>query len=153
MSRFLSMIVVAGACLSLGGCAHEQAPAGFAWSFQENPGEGVKLAYGQPRSDNVLLMMTCEPGSARVQLSALSGAGGEAIVLTTGEGRDRFEGEASVFGGAPLVEAEAVADARSLRAFARTGDLALMDGRRRIDVAAAPAEQAGVKRFFRACRA
>lgn len=145
MSRLISLAAVTAACLSMGGCAH-QGETGFAWSFHQNPSEGVKLAYGQPHSDNVLLMMTCEPGSGRVMLSAVSGQ--DHIELAANKARDRFAGEPGVFG---TVEAEAKAGAPSLATFARTGDLALVEGNRRIALAAAP--QGDVQRFFGACEA
>lgn len=152
MSRILSLIAVAAAAMSLGGCVHQKAE-GFSWSFQQNPDEGVKLAYGQPQSDNVLLMMTCAPGSGQVMLSAIGGR--DDIVLAAGKDRDRFDGRAapSAFGTGHLVEAQAHTAAPSLRTFARTGELAMMEGRRRIDLAAEPQERAGVQRFFRTCRA
>ena len=155
MSRLLSLAAVA-ATLSIGGCAHQDAAEAdrFAWIYQENEYEGAKLAYGAPNTDDVLLMMICEPGSGQVQLSAMSGAGGDAIVLSSRNDQDRFAGHAgpSVFGGAWLIEAEARTAATSLRGFARTGDLALMEGRRKINVAAEPGERAQVTRFFEACR-
>lgn len=155
MSRPITLAVVAAACMSLGGCAHrgDTAP-GFAWSFQQNPDEGVKLAYGQPHSDNVLLMMTCEPGSGRVLLSAMSGQARDHIDLAARGARERISGHSApnLFGG-HIVEGEASAATPSLAAFARTGDLAMMEGRRRIALAAAPVERADVQRFFSACLA
>jgi len=63
----LSLIAV----LSLGACAHQPAPSalpGMSWSLMNVEGEGAKLAFGAPNSDNVALMLVCEPGSGRVEV-------------------------------------------------------------------------------------
>jgi hypothetical protein len=150
MSRILSIIAFAAA---LGGCAHEADAPGYAWSYQHSGGEGVKLAYGAPSSDDVLLMMTCAPHSGRVLLSAITEGAQNDIVLASGSGRDRFTGAAmpSELGGA-LVEAEARAASPSLDRFARTGDLSMMAGAQKVSLAANGAERAGVQQFFEACR-
>jgi len=156
MSRIPSTILaLSAAALALAACAHETTSASnYAWSYQQNEYEGAKLAYGAPSSDDVLLMMTCAPHSGRVQLSAITDAAQNDIVLTSGKGRDRFTGAAapSEFGGA-IVEAEAQARAPSLDRFARTGDLAMMAGAQKVSLAASGAAHAGVKQFFETCRA
>lgn len=151
MSRLLSMMAIAAAGLALTGCAHQETSPNLNWTFQADSGDGAKLAYGQPQSDNVVLMMTCEPGVGQVVLSTPSASLDNAVIL----GRDRFEGRAipDALSGGQIVEATASAAAPSLDAFARTGDLTLVEGGRRFDLTAAPREQDGVKRFFESCRA
>jgi hypothetical protein len=153
MSRISLIFAVAATAFSLAACAHEDAAPGYAWSYQQDEYEGAKLAYGAPSSDDVLLMMTCAPGSGKVLLSALTEEAQNDIVLTSGSGRDRFAGAAmpSEIGGA-LVEAEVTAKAASLNHFAETGELAMMAGTETVSLAASGEEQAGVKRFFEACQ-
>jgi hypothetical protein len=153
MSRIPLIFAVAATAFSLGACAHEDGVEGYAWSYQQDEYEGAKLAYGAPSSDDVLLMMTCAPGSGTVLLSALAEEAQNDIVLTSGSDKDRFAGAAmpSEIGGA-LVEAKAQAKAASLDHFAQTGELAMMAGTEKVSLAASGEEQAGVKRFFEACR-
>jgi hypothetical protein len=154
MSRMLSIIALTAAGLALGGCAHEASAPGYAWSYQQSEGEGVKLAYGAPASDDILLMMTCAPHSGRVRLSAVTEAAQNDIVLASGKGRERFVGAAmpSELGGA-LVEAEAQAASPALARFAQTGDLAMMAGAQRVSLNAAGTERADVRQFFQSCQA
>lgn len=150
MSRSLSVLFVLAAGLCA--CAQPTAP-GYAWSYQQDEHEGAKLAYGAPSSDDVVLMMTCAPGSGRVLLSAISEGSRNDIVLASAGGRDRFTGATapSELGGA-LVEAEAPASARALDGFARTGDLAMMAGGEQVSLAAGHGEREGVAEFFEICR-
>jgi pilus assembly protein CpaE len=48
----------------------------MAWSLTDAEGEGAKLAFGQPQTDNVLLMLTCQPrsGVVRVSMAAPEGS-------------------------------------------------------------------------------
>jgi len=152
MSRILSIVALAAAGFALSGCAHEAAAAGYAWSYQQSAGEGVKLAYGAPASDDVLLMMTCAPHSGRVLLSAVTDGTQEEIVLASGGGHDRFTGAAmpSELGGA-LVEAEVQAGSATLDGFARTGELSMTAGEETVSLAASGADRADVKEFFETC--
>lgn len=153
MSRIRSTLTIIAAGAALCGCATDGRAGSYAWSYQQVEGEGEKLAYGAPNSDDVLLMMTCEPGSGRVLLSALAEAPQSDIVLASGAGQDRFPGEAmdSELGGM-IVEAQAAARATSLRGFAETGRLSMMAGDHKVSLDAG-AERADVQRFFQACRA
>ena len=58
MVRLFSFSILAAMLgLALGSCATQPPQSsGFAWNYQPDQGEGVKLAYGQPQSDAVLLM-------------------------------------------------------------------------------------------------
>jgi len=151
MSRSLSIAAVIAAIV-VGGCSAQSAP-GYVWSYQRDEHEGAKLAYGVPFSDDVLLMMTCAPGSGQVRLSALTERTQEEIVLTSAGARDRFSGEIapSELGGL-LLEAQVKASARSLDGFARTGKLFMSASGETVSLAAGPDERAGVTRFFEVCR-
>lgn len=156
--RRRASLSLAAACL-LAACAHQGAPgpvAGMAWSLQHSEGEGAKLAFGQPASDNVLLMMTCQPRSNQVlvSMSAAQGAG-ETLELISGDVRNRLRGElAPAMGeGSVLVEAQTPADTAALSRFARTGELTIAEGGRRAQLPVRKEEKPVVADFFAACRA
>jgi hypothetical protein len=144
---------IAACVLALAGCSAQAAPD-YGWSFQQDEHEGAKLAYGAPSSDDVVLMMTCAPGSGHVLLSAVTERTREEIVLASGGARDRFSGELlpSELGGL-LLEAKAQAEARSLTGFARTGKLSMAANGETISLAAHGEEREGVSQFFETCRA
>jgi hypothetical protein len=68
--RRRAALSLAAVCL-LSACAHQAPPAampGMAWSLNNVEGEGAKLAFGAPNSDNVALMLVCQPGSGRIEV-------------------------------------------------------------------------------------
>lgn len=156
MSRILAAMGIVSA-LALGSCMTAQQPAvsdGLAWSFQDNEGEGPKLAYGAPASDHVVLMMTCEPGTERVSLSLLGGSPQAGLVLASGDSKTKFGGEAvaSPFAG-HMIEADANLSAPPLARFQKTGDLTLIERGRSVELDAKGSERRDVSQFFEACRA
>ncbi len=154
MHRFLA-ISGALAALALGSCVSHQATLtdGFAWTYQHNEGEGPKLTYGAPMSDNVVLMMLCEqPGVANVSLLGGSPQGG--LILTSGGQPTRFGGDMVAAPGlGHMIETSARLDSRPLARFQRTGDLTLVDRGRKVEIDAKGGERRQVARFFEACRA
>jgi len=142
------------ACAALGSCVHQGADVtGFAWSYQDNPGEGPKLAYGAPASDNIVLMMTCDPEAATVNLSLLGGSPARNLTLASGSHKADFRGEAVPGPGAVgMIEASADLGARPLARFAETGKLSVIDRGRTAKLDASREDRAGVQRFFEACR-
>ena len=153
MSRMLA-IIAAMACAGLGSCVSSPAAPGFAWSYQNNAGEGPKLAYGAPASDNVVLMMTCEPGAQRVDVSLMGGSPQGGLTLTSGAARQTLNGAliASPDTG-QMIQGSAHAASPALAGFARTGDLSMIDRGRTVNLDATPMDRASVTRFFAACRA
>jgi len=154
MIRFLA-ICSALAALALGSCVSQQATLtdGLAWSYQNNEGEGPKLTYGAPMSDNVVMMMTCEqPGVATVSLLGGSPQGG--LILASNGKPTRFGGQ---FVAAPgmghMIETSAALDSQPLARFQRTGDLTLVDRGRTVEIDAKGNERKQVMRFFEACEA
>lgn len=156
MSRKLFIAFIAAASAALGGCASAgPAPSPYAWSYQQVEGEGEKLAYGAPNSDDVVMMMTCEPGSGRVIMSALVEEMRDELVLASG-GEERSYpaiGGTSELDGGAIVEAEGFADKPVLTRFARTGELAILGGSKRIELAAQGGDQSSIGRFFERCQA
>ncbi|WP_309088330.1 hypothetical protein [Phenylobacterium sp.] len=145
------------AAMSLAACAHPVAPVptgpDMAWSLNHAEGEGAKLAYGQPQTDNVLLMLTCEPrsGAVRVSMSAPDGGGGKALRLSSGGRSAKLAGQAapSGLGDGLLIEAEARADDPVLARFAQSGELAVAVGARWTKL---PADPDKSRRFVESCR-
>jgi hypothetical protein len=154
--RFSFSILFAMLGMTLGSCATQPVSSGgFAWNYQKNDGEGVKLAYGAPQSDAVLLMMSCRPDSNRVQVSMLGGSAREGVVLVSNGARDSFGGQAQTdpMSGGQIVQVNVPANAPSLTQFARTGKLTLIDRGRSVQLSAQGGEKAGVSRFFSECGA
>lgn len=152
MYRAVIAATLAGFALS--GCATTPVagPQDFAWSYADNPGEGAKLAYGRPQSDEVLVMMTCAPG-AQVALSAAS-LGGSRIMLTSGDAKTSLDGVvADSFDGQGYVEASASSRAPALRGFRQSGALTLTSGARTFQMAALDSDKPAVRKFFNACDA
>ena len=152
MYRAIIAATLAGIALS--GCASSpvSAPNDFAWSYADNPGEGAKLAYSRPQSDEVLLMMTCAPGNG-VVLSAAA-MGGAKLMLASGEARTSLDGVVTDgFDGVGFVEATTSSRAPALTEFRRSGDLTLTTGARRFQMAPLGGDKPAVRRFFNACDA
>lgn len=140
-------------------CAHQgpqtAAMPGMAWSLSQSEGEGAKLAYGQPSSDNVLLMMTCRPKSGTVGLSLASPAGAPAIELSSRGKSSRLRATSTTSGlsDGALLEANASAADPVLKAFARSGDLALVENGKRTALPVRAGERGHVSDFLATCRA
>jgi hypothetical protein len=67
---------------TLGACMPVERPGrfGMVWGRSETPEEGAKLVLGQPGTDDVRLMMTCQPHSGVVLLTAIGGAQAPAVI-------------------------------------------------------------------------
>ena len=138
--------------LTLAGCASDGSSApGYAWNYMDNPGEGPKLAYGRPDSDDVVMMMACAPRASAVTLTA-TGLKGDEIALASGHTVTRLKAQPSPSDMSDgVLEARTTVDASALSAFRRTGDLELLVADERHSLDAAPADRGQVKAFFKAC--
>lgn len=153
MSRTLAIMAIAISG-GLGSCVAAPAVQGFAWSYQHNEGEGPKLAYGTPASDNVVLMISCEPGSRRVDVSLMGGSPKAGLTLVSGDARQTLRADlVSSPGMGQMIQAVAHPASAPLAGFARTGDLSVVDRGRTVKVDASPVERRGVAKFFKACQA
>lgn len=152
-------IIGLGISCLLASCAHQGQSSfpGMAWSLNHAEGEGAKLAYGQPQSDNVLIMMTCQPRSGRVLVSmnAPLDAPTDAIHLASKRNNSRLAAVATpgMGDGAVYVEAEAPVTDRALASFAKTGDLSVITKGRKAVMPVSGAERGAVDGFFASCRA
>lgn len=152
-------IIGLGISCLLASCAHQGQGSrpGMAWSLNHAEGEGAKLAYGQPQSDNVLIMMTCQPrsGQVLVSMTAPADAPTNAIHLASKGHNSRLAAETApgMGEGAAYVEAKAPVTDPALASFAATGDLAVVANGRRAAMPVSGAERGAVNGFFAACRA
>jgi hypothetical protein len=156
---FASAVAVALAIpLVLGSCMAplqpHPAPGGMTWSLHETREEGVKLAFGAPASDSVVLMMTCLPKSDHVVLSAEVRQPATQLVLASGKSQTRIQAIATPGpGGFQILEARGSTRDRALVAFAATGQLSLIQTDRILPLTASGPARSSVSRFFAACRA
>ncbi|HTK35675.1 MAG TPA: hypothetical protein VL358_10385 [Caulobacteraceae bacterium] len=153
----LGLMLTAGA--GLAGCGHEQktaqlpgaiAPAfGF---FYLDEGPSAKLAYGEPNSDNVGLMLQCARGSRMVEVSdVVRSAPAKTLTLTSAGQSSALATEVQSGEGAPLIVAHVPAAAPALAAFRKSGQMEVSYAGLRYGVAAKPPERPAVERFFAAC--
>lgn len=153
MSRTLAMICLFSA-FGLGSCVSAPEAPGFAWSYQNDAGEGPKLAYGAPASDNVVLMMTCAPGSEQVNVSLMGGSPHGGLTLVSGDARQQLRGDVVASSGmGQTLEVSTHSRSGPLARFAGTGNLSLVDRGHTVILNAAPSERARVASFFEACSA
>lgn len=152
---FRAVIAAAIAAIAVTGCVTRtvDAPSAYAWSYSANPGEGAKLAFGRPHSDEVVLMMVCDQSQSQLMLSA-AGLRSANLVLASGEARTPISGVVGEgFAGSPgLIEASSSTRAAALSAFRQSGDLEMSSGGRTIRMAASDADRPAVNRFFRECQ-
>lgn len=146
------------AALTLAACAHEapQSAAPMSWSLNHTESEGAKLAYGVPQSDQVLVMMTCQMNSGRVEVSMTAPqdrAKGRIGLASRGERLDLTADVApSPMGDVAVVTAETDATQAALDQFARSGDLTVSGQGRAVKAAAQGEDRAKVADFLGVCR-
>ncbi|MBP7651400.1 MAG: hypothetical protein KA085_05870 [Phenylobacterium sp.] len=152
-------IIGLGISCLLASCAHQGQSGlpGMAWSLDHAEGEGAKLAYGQPQSDNVLIMMTCQPRSGQVLVSMNTpmDAPSDAINLASKHYNSRLAAETTpgMGEGAVYVEAKAPVTDPTLASFAASGDLSVVANGRKTPMPVSGAERGTVNDFFASCRA
>jgi len=147
--RIIASLVALGA---LAACAHEGAapPADMTWSLTSTPGEGVKLGYGEDDTDNLVLMLICQPKSGEVQvwLMGATVARATSLVLSSGTRSARFPARRNE-DGYEMLRAAATADDAVFTSFAATGSLGFsVDGRRTV----LPGAGGDARKFVASCR-
>lgn len=131
-------------------------PDEMRWTFSRSV-RGPKLAYGEPATDNVRLMLRCEGGEAILSFmrseQAVRGRPDEIVLVGGGERWSiPVETQASQLGGV-TVEARAPLSAPPLRRLRAGEPLELRWGPETISLPAGAARQDQVERFFEACQA
>lgn len=129
----------------------------MAWSLNHAEGEGAKLAFGQPDSDNLLLMMTCQArsGEVLVTVAAPENRPARAIELKSDKRTTRLPGQVvpAMAEGEALIEAQTSASNPTLTNFARTGDLSIGGEGRSAKLPVRASERRVVRSFLDTCRA
>lgn len=154
MGRPLAALAALGVLTAgLAGCAHQKTSTpGYAWAFLSDGGDAPRLAYGRPSSDDVVLMLTCQPGADRMRLSA-AGMSGREIVLSSGRTQSRFPAKVadSALVETGLLEADGKTSAPALDGFKRTGQLAVVATGETHSLDATARDRGQVKAFFKTC--
>ena len=115
--------------------------------------QAANLAYGEPNSDDVGLMLQCAKGSHEVELTDIAPASSDAsLVLASGAQRTVIPAKLSIDdSGAPLAQASLPVSSPVLQDFRRSGAMAVSLGRSRYGLQARREEKAAVSDFFSAC--
>lgn len=154
--RIRAALGLAAAIVTVAACAHStpEAQAPMSWAFNHTHAEGLKLVYGQPRSDNVLVMLSCQPHSGQVEIAVATAVVTPGTVALISR-RVRLDLSGALaptpVEGVGMVIEMIGADAPTLDGFARTGDLLVRTGGRRIPASARGEDQALVSGFFGQC--
>lgn len=160
-------LAVAAAAV-LAGCVQQREPLapgpsartepGFGFFLTSSVDEGAKLTYGRANSDDVWLMLECQPGSRKVDIYDARHPNtrkGDMLTLSSGKMQSALPAtvepnQASSDGAMAVVHASP--DLPALDGFRRTGVVAVkVAGAREYTLTATEAEKAQVARFFRAC--
>lgn len=154
--RTRSALGLTAALILAAACAHPaaEAPAPMAWSFNHTQSEGLKLVYGQPQSDNVLVMLSCRPASGEVEVAVVTSDSGEGAVRLVSR-RDRLDLTSAAaptpIEGVGVVMETTAADTPALDGFARTGELSVQTAGRVVSARARGADRALIVNFFGQC--
>jgi len=157
MLRILSIALGVFTWGSMAACAHhlDQAhAAAVTWNLFV-AGSEAKLAWGQPNSDLVGIMMTCQRGSNAVLVSGDVAADRPRLVLASGRQKLTLNGaaEPDPYTGGHWMEARASTGEAALRRFARTGDLTLVKRLGSLEMQASDDAKGDIRRFFAHCEA
>lgn len=142
---------------SVAACAHhmdQAARSAFSWNYAVY-GDEAKLAYGQPNTDLVGVMLTCRRGAGSVMVSSDVSRDRPVLVLASGSRELSLSGaaEPDPYSGGLFLQASASADDPALKRFARTGDLRLVRASRDTEMNAREAAKGDIRRFFAHCEA
>lgn len=153
-----SAVVVVAGVAALAACSYDDqharlqtGPSHYGLYYNDG-GQTASLAYGQPNSDNVALMLQCAKGSGQVQVSDAARTGPvPQIVLASAGARSPLAARIETAEGPPVLVADARVGTPALDGFRRTGRIEVAYGDVRYGVDADAGEKAGVARFFAAC--
>ncbi len=161
-----ALLLAAAAVLA--GCMAQREPAPPGGAAQVDPGmgfflsstadEGAKLTYGRANSDDVWLMLQCQPGARKIDIIDArhpQARKGDRLVLTSGKAQSALPADlqADESGGGALAIAEASPGLPALDGFRRTGDIAVKLGAREYALSATAGEKSQIARFFSLCEA
>lgn len=128
-------------------------PADYTLSFEPRTGEGPKLTWGAPGSDDLQLLMVCTPGLGTVTIRDLWHEGSDFTMRSMEITADLEGKEVRADSGESWAEADVSPDAPVLAAFRDTGRLILISGQSDLRIEAGVAEKAKIAAFLKACGA
>ena len=157
MRKLAAIGVGVAAYVAVAACAHTMdtvRTSSVDWNLHL-AGNEAKLAYGQPNSDLVGLMMSCERGSGAVLVSGDVTPERPVLVLASGRQTLKLQGDASPdpYTGGLFMEAETSTEADTLKRFQRTGDLALKQRLGKLEMRASDNAKGDIRKFFAHCEA
>lgn len=130
--------------------------SGMGFFLSSDTGEGAKLTYGRANSDDVWLMLQCQPGARKIDIVDArhpQAKKGDLLVLTSGKLQSALPAELQPdeANGGALAVAQASPGLPALDGFRRTGDLAVKLGAREYALTATAGEKGQIARFFSLC--
>jgi hypothetical protein len=153
-----ALFAVLAGCVAQSGAAAPGGPArlpdeGF---FFDQDGDEAKLAYGRANSDDVRLMLRCEAGKRRIEITdAVDDAAktGDRLVLASGKARSALPAsvEPNAETGGKLAIAHADPALPALDGFRRSGAITVRLGPREYALSATARERPAIARFFSVC--
>lgn len=169
--RTRAALAAAGALLVasagvLTGCMEQRLPsppgqpaqlqAGMGFFLNRNPDEGWKLVYGRDGTDDVWLMLECQPGSRKIDLYDVrhpNARKGEMLTLISGKVRSVVSADvqANEAGEGNLILVHTTPELPALDGFRHSGALAVKLGSREYALSASPIEKPQIASFFNGC--
>lgn len=131
-------------------------PPNEGFFVSSNPDEGFKLAYGRDDSDDVRLMLQCQPGSGQIEIIDAGhpeGRAGQMLILTSGRTESALAPtlQTNEESGSVDVVAHAAPGLPALDGFRRSGDIGVKMGARSYALSATASEKVEIARFFSMC--
>lgn len=155
MLRISAAAAAFGTLTLLAGCSHQAGlaslPPDMGLYFNRS-GQTASLAYGRANSDAVGLMLQCQAGSGQVDVSDNArSAKATQLTLTSGKARTDLPARVDASTGQPTLWAKASTEAPALRAFRKSGSIAVSSRGGGYGLTARAEEKARIERFFETC--
>lgn len=155
MLRISALAATFGTLTLLAGCSHQAGSASLSPDmglYFNTSGQSASLAYGRANSDAVGLMLQCQAGSGQVDISDNArSTRATQLTLTSGQARTDLPARVEAITGQPTLWAKASTQAPALRAFRKSGVIAVSSRGGGYGLTARAEEKARIERFFRAC--
>lgn len=124
--------------------------------FFNQDGPNASLAYGRPKSDDVVLMLQCDKGSGMVQIMDVvheaQPKGAQTLTLISGAAASDLKAQVSLDEtGQTLASSQAPTTLGAFNGFRKNGAISVKLGGRVFALTATPGELISVAKFFAAC--
>lgn len=155
MLRLSALAATFGTLVLAAGCSHQGGSASLSPDmglYFNHHGQTASLAYGRANSDAVGLMLQCQTGSGRVEVSDNArSVRADQVTLISGTARTDLPAQLDATTGQPTLWATTSTKAEALRAFRQTGRIEVSSRGGGYGLTARPSERGQVERFFKAC--